>query len=838
LLCGTGLLGLVSCRPRLAVVCGIGVAACGVLTLSEYVFRVNLVIDQLLLQPSITVKTLYPGRMDLNTAVGLTLAGIALLVMSRSAPPKHGPWLAEFLGLGVLALGAVAGFGYLVDLPTAYSWGFYTDMAVHTAAGFVVLGVGLMAGAWGQGKVEAAETSRWVPTLIGIGTAVVTLYLWQALSTHEQALIKHTVTTEAVGVEIELEAEITSRLTALMRMAKRWETRGKPSQDEWEADAALYTHHYPSLQAVAWVDPALQVRWLVAASGYDTMLRPGLRLGSVVQHWAALERAWHTHAVTTVRAPDTVQGGEAVYIYVPLFQEESFDGFIAGVIRVHALLATVLERIAPDFALTVFDGDAAHANHPGRQHQAVWGREVAISLPDTTWRVQLWPTPEMIAKAHSSLSTVVLTLGLLTAVLLASVIYFAQTTRERTAALVRTNTALQNEITERQQAEAQLQRQQEALYQREKLAAMGSLLASVAHELNNPLSVVMMRTDLLHEQTKDTDLEEQAIAINQAAEHCMHIVRNFLALVRQSPPQRWPVHLNAVVEEAMQLLIYALRVDGVDLCLRLADDLPSLWADPHQLRQVVVNLVTNAQQALRETSTPRRVTLTTRFEPALSQVVLEVADTGSGIPSEIQARIFDPFFTTKPPGVGTGLGLPLCQGIIESHGGTIEVESQSGQETVFRVELPVEAVPVAASDTSAAEALAPLDMQQQVILVVDDETSIVKALGYLLRRDGHQVDTAANGRLALQKLQERSYDLILCDLRMPELDGSGLYQELAARSPHLLQRFVFLTGDTLGPETEAFLQQVGIPRLSKPFRATEVRRVVQRTLQAKERLRV
>jgi two-component system NtrC family sensor kinase len=202
----------------------------------------------------------------------------------------------------------------------------------------------------------------------------------------------------------------------------------------------------------------------------------------------------------------------------------------------------------------------------------------------------------------------------------------------------------------------------------------------------------------------------------------------------------------------------------------------------------------------------------------------------------MRTRIFDPFFTTKPPGVGTGLGLPLCQGIIESHGGAIRVESQPGQETVFRVELPVEAVPVAAS--AASEAEAPLDMRKQAILVVDDETSIAKALGYLLRRDGHQVDTAANGRLALQKLQERSYDLILCDLRMPELDGPSLYRELATHSPQLLQRFIFLTGDTLGPETEAFLQQVGIPRLSKPFRAAEVRRVVQRSLQAREKLQV
>jgi CheY-like chemotaxis protein len=243
-----------------------------------------------------------------------------------------------------------------------------------------------------------------------------------------------------------------------------------------------------------------------------------------------------------------------------------------------------------------------------------------------------------------------------------------------------------------------------------------------------------------------------------------------------------------------------------------------------------VNLVTNAHQALREASALRQLTLTTRYEPAPARVVLEVTDTGPGIPPEIQARLFEPFFTTKPPGVGTGLGLSLCQGIIESHGGTISVESQPGLKTVFHVELPVEAAPVTLSETSEADALVVLDKREQAILVVDDEVGIAKALSYLLRRDGRQVDTAANGRLALQKLQEQSYDLILCDLRMPELDGPGLYRELQSCSPQLLQRFIFLTGDTLAPDTEAFLRQVGNRRLSKPFRAAEVRRMVQQTL--------
>jgi PAS domain S-box-containing protein len=399
-----------------------------------------------------------------------------------------------------------------------------------------------------------------------------------------------------------------------------------------------------------------------------------------------------------------------------------------------------------------------------------------------------------------------------------------QRVEERTA-------ALQREMAERQQAEAQLRQQQVLLFQHEKLAAMGTLLANVAHELNNPLAVIMMHADLLHEERQDDAQAEPVQAIMQAAERCMRIVRNFLTLARQHPPERQAVALNTVIEGAMELLVYGLQVDTITVDWQLTDDLPLLWADPHQLHQVVVNLVTNAHQALREVSLPRSLTLTTRYDPAGACVVLEVSDTGPGIPPALQAQIFEPFFTTKPSGVGTGLGLPLCRGIIESHGGSISVESQPGQGTVFRITLPIQAAVHAGRALQRTDAIPPTPGDAKTILVVDDEPSIARALAHLLRRDGHTVDTAANGRLALTKLHTQVYDLLLCDLRMPELDGPGLYQALQHEQPHYLSRVIFLTGDTLSPEVRTFLEQIRVPRLSKPFRAAEVRQLIHQVLQ-------
>ena len=232
-------------------------------------------------------------------------------------------------------------------------------------------------------------------------------------------------------------------------------------------------------------------------------------------------------------------------------------------------------------------------------------------------------------------------------------------------------------------------RTEAALRQTDKLATMGSLLAGVAHELNNPLTVILGQTELLLGLCPPGPIAERADQLYKAADRCAHIVKNFLALARQHPPERQQVQLNQVAREAVELLAYPLRVDNVEIIWDLTDRLPRIWADSHMLYQVVANLIVNAQQAMHNGSPRRRLTITTRVEASSGGVILIVADTGPGIPAEIQARIFEPFFTTKPPGQGTGLGLSLCQGIIDSHGGTMRVESQPGRGAAFIVELPV-----------------------------------------------------------------------------------------------------------------------------------------------------
>jgi PAS domain S-box-containing protein len=387
------------------------------------------------------------------------------------------------------------------------------------------------------------------------------------------------------------------------------------------------------------------------------------------------------------------------------------------------------------------------------------------------------------------------------------------------------------DVTERKRVEEQFQRQRDALSQSEKLATMGQLLAGVAHELNNPLSVVMGQAALLRQSVGDTRERERADKIVQSAERCARIINNFLALARQRPPERHPVHVNQVVQEAVELLAYPLRVDSVEVVWELAEEAPVLWADIHQLHQVVVNLVANAHQAMREVAGPRRLTVATGVSAAPRRVWVEVRDTGPGVAEGLEARIFEPFFTTKPAGVGTGLGLSLCQGIVEGHGGKIGLVRSAGPGAVFRVELPLEGP----EETAMAVAPEPpMAARGERVLVVDDEPGIAGILAEVLQLDGHVVETVGNGKAALSKLALGGYELILSDIRMPELDGPSLYRELERRDPRLLRRMIFLTGDTLSPGTREFLEITGAPCLSKPFALGDVREIVQRVLRAQE----
>ena len=381
---------------------------------------------------------------------------------------------------------------------------------------------------------------------------------------------------------------------------------------------------------------------------------------------------------------------------------------------------------------------------------------------------------------------------------------------------------ISRDITDKKRVWEQLVRQREMLHQREKLVALGSLLAGVAHELNNPLSVVVARAAILEERD-DPGTREAASKIRAAAERCARIVRTFLAMARQQQPERAPVVISEVVAAALDITGYALKTSGIEVTLDLAGNVPPVLADADQLHQVFMNLIINAQQALQDQPRRRKLTLTSRYDSGANAIRITIADNGPGIPDAVRNRIFEPYFTTKPLGKGTGVGLAVCLGIVEAHGGSLTVGGGEGLGTIFTIVLPA-----GSPDGGSAEEAKPLNARgaQRSALVVDDEVGVRETLAEILTSSGHRVVTAASGREALERMGEQRFDVILTDIRMPDLDGRALYREIERRWPERAARVVFVSGDTLTSTLRVFAEESGRPVIEKPFLPSEVRRVV------------
>ncbi|MBX3603957.1 MAG: PAS domain S-box protein [Piscinibacter sp.] len=384
-------------------------------------------------------------------------------------------------------------------------------------------------------------------------------------------------------------------------------------------------------------------------------------------------------------------------------------------------------------------------------------------------------------------------------------------------------TASMTDLSERRAAAQQIEQQREALRQSEKLGAMGSLLAGVAHELNNPLAIVMGRASLLEEKCVDAPaLRADAQRIREAAERCGRIVRTFLNMARQKPPERRSVQLNDLARAATEMLAYTFRSHGVELQVELAADLPEVRADADQIGQVVLNLLVNAQQALAaqepQAGAERRVRVSTGVEARRDnrepRVWLRVADSGPGIAAALREKIFEPFFTTKPEGLGTGLGLAVSRSLVREHGGELGLESSQGG-AVFRLSLPISGERDAATEPGR---LAPSEEATAArLLVVDDEPELADLMRAMLEGAGFEVATAESGAVALELLGEARFDAIVSDLRMPDMDGAGLWRAVRERQPALARRMLFVTGDTLSPGAEQFLAESRCGSLDKPF---------------------
>ncbi len=379
----------------------------------------------------------------------------------------------------------------------------------------------------------------------------------------------------------------------------------------------------------------------------------------------------------------------------------------------------------------------------------------------------------------------------------------------------------------------ELEEAQSQLVQAEKMSAVGLLVSGVAHELNNPLAGVVGYSQLL---LRNDDVDERILRglekINREAERCKKIVQNLQTFARKHKPQKDHVGINGILEGALELRAYQLKVDNIEVVTDLQQDLPKTMGDFHQLQQVFLNIIINAHQAMASRGEGGSLILCSRRRE--DQIVVQIEDTGPGIPPGDLGKVFDPFFTTKEVGQGTGLGLSICYGIIEEHKGRISARNSPAGGAIFTVELPIleQEATVAERQTAHREEI-DLTTPRRNILVVDDEMSIIDILYQVLKADGHRVDTALNGSVALRKIRSERYDLIICDLKMPGMSGQELYEKVRVLNRELSERIVFSTGDVVSSETYSFLEGSGNTYLQKPFELDAIRKVVHTVLESR-----
>ncbi len=389
----------------------------------------------------------------------------------------------------------------------------------------------------------------------------------------------------------------------------------------------------------------------------------------------------------------------------------------------------------------------------------------------------------------------------------------------------------------------EVKRLEQQVIQTEKLAAMGQMIAGVAHELNNPLTAILGVSELLRERTTDETTRRQLDLAHRQARRAAHIVQSLLAFSRPPTPRKATLHLGDVAQRALQLHEHSLRANGITVSFVSPVGIPPVVGDASQLTQLFLNLLTNAEQAIREVR--EHGTLQVRLERRGDGVAVSFQDDGPGIRAEVLPRLFDPFFTTKRPGGGTGLGLSICMAIAREHGGDIEAQSLPEGGALFTVLLPSERASAAEGSPSRREgegvsvdrelkasptergSQASASLRGRSVLVVDDEESIRELVVDGLSAQGLAVDCASSGGQAQRLAATRAYDAVLCDLHLAgggasTSSGKEIYERLCAQAGDSKPLFIFMTGDLLDSTTLASLNQGDARVVQKPFRISDL----------------
>ncbi len=667
-----------------------------------------------------------------------------------------------------------------------------------------------------------------LPAIFGLTTMLAVLILWQMLLGHRNVEIQAATREQASFIKAKTESALNSRVISLERLAARWEIGGRSAQTSMESDAALVMSGYPAYQAIEWTDSSFHPVWSVPADGATNQ--------AVRRMPASALRAALHEAVprATVIIPHFRLSHDSLgfLVCVPV-RSRRLNGFLVGVFQDNELLSSILQGVAQDYWVTVYDGNTSIYDRgtiapPGNDR---YTEQTSISVGNLKWRALAWPKAGAVSYARSALPMLVSIGGILMSLTLAFAVYMAESAQLNVRNLAKANLELEKEIAGREQAE-------EALRHAQKMEAIGRLAGGVAHDFNNLLMVIRGQATLSQKSPGLSSMVRRELSeIVRAADRASSLTRKLLALGRRQVLQPRVLDLNSLLGQVAEILPPFLGAD-ITIQMKLEPELGHVRADAAQFEQVIMNLVFNARDAMPHggeltirTANSSLDADTARKHPGIQPglyVTLSVTDTGHGMDEETQSHLFEPFFTTKDTGKGTGLGLATVYGTVDQSGGFITVSSKIGTGTTFEIYLPRVDEPV-----EVAEPARPIDLPiggTERILVVEDDDAVRRMTREFLTINGYEVVEVRSAAEAIQRMQAQgdTIDLILTDVVMPGMKGGELVERLAQHHANL--KVLYMSAYTEGDAINFGMLSPGMAFIEKPFSPDELAKKVRAVL--------
>lgn len=672
-----------------------------------------------------------------------------------------------------------------------------------------------------------------LPIIVGLSTVVGVLILCQRLLTKQAADIQTTTQAQALFVTNKIESDLGERLLPLELLGERWQVHSKDDNADLESDASLVMSRYPVYQAISWIDPKFNLRWVSPRWGSEASVGTGL--WSDGQTLAALRAAADSGRVTVTHSVKLQNGKVGLLVCVPVYPEEKLDGFIVGVLSYHELLDFMLQNVALDYWVAVYDDNQEIYRRAGAtpQGERPWAEDANVAFRQLSWKVQVWPKPETLAYARSPLPRVTLIGGIFLACLLAFAVFMAESAHLQARQVEATNDELKREIANRKQTE-------ETLRQAQKMEAVGRLAGGVAHNFNNLLMVIRGHAALsLNRVGSDHPMRRELGEIVKTTDRASSLTRQLLAFSRKQMLQLRVLDLNTLVNQMAELLPPVLGED-IHLVMDLDPQLGRVKTDAAQMEQVIMNLVFNARDAMPAGGDLTITTANTILDDAWVRlypgvrpgphVVLAVRDTGHGMDEDTQARMFDPFFTTKERNKGTGLGLSTVYGTINQSGGTVTVSSKPGEGTTIQIFLP--RVEETVQTVEQTEEAPKASNGEETILVVEDDDAVRRMTREFLTIKGYTVKEARSGAEAIEFVGNHAepIDLVLTDVIMPGMKGRELGGRLAALRTDL--KILYMSAHTEDTVMDLDMIAPGTAFIEKPFSPEELASKVREVLVA------